>query len=290
MHLFCPSSSAWQSEGFVRWLSSQHKTHNTIREIIIYSKKYGSILDTGDASPLLELSPRNRHHVLCSMANLAKYTGRYDKFQQLRHRYALKWSSGNNSLQSLERFFNPDLTLDVMLQKVREMMQVLPTDMAVVIRFAVLTGLRPSEACESVRLLNSSFSRIREKVEYYNPTAQCLEQFRFPQFLRQTKKAYISFITLDNLQPIVNLGSRTPTWTAIRLTCRRRGINCNMRYTRKLFASHLRHEGIQPEVVDLLQGRVPTSVLTRPYLAPPTGLRERVFDAVASLEKKILIL
>jgi len=61
--LFCPSSSARQSEGFVslelllkkikEWLTSQGKTPNTIREILIYAKRFGYIWDTGDASPLL---------------------------------------------------------------------------------------------------------------------------------------------------------------------------------------------------------------------------------------------
>ena len=72
MYLFCPSSSAWQSEGFVNqlgpWLASQGKTKSTTKEIVVYAKKYGYILDTGDAYPLLGLSPRNKHHALSSLA------------------------------------------------------------------------------------------------------------------------------------------------------------------------------------------------------------------------------
>lgn len=48
------------------------------------------------------------------------------------------------------------MSLDSMLQKVKAMMQALPKPMALVIRHAVLTGLRPSEAVESVRLLNNN--------------------------------------------------------------------------------------------------------------------------------------
>ena len=70
------------------------------------------------------------------------------------------------------------------------------------------TGLRPSEAVESVRLIN----QLLPEQKYYNPERQCLEHFRFPEiFLRCTKKAYISFIMLDNLQPIANLGRKTHT-------------------------------------------------------------------------------
>jgi hypothetical protein len=75
VHLFCPSSSAWQSEGFVNvlrgWLEAQGKRKVTVKEVVNYAKKYGYILDTGDASPLLGLSPRNRQHVMAALANLA---------------------------------------------------------------------------------------------------------------------------------------------------------------------------------------------------------------------------
>ena len=77
MHLFCPSSSAWQSEGFVIFLSSQHKTKCTIKQTKNYAIRYGHILDTSDASPLMGLSPRVRLHALAALANLAKYQGRY---------------------------------------------------------------------------------------------------------------------------------------------------------------------------------------------------------------------
>jgi hypothetical protein len=63
---------------------------------------------------------------------------------------------------------------------------VLPTPMSVGIKFACLTGLRPSEALESVRLINDkeAFSK------YYNSTRGALEHFKFPVlFLRSTKKA-----------------------------------------------------------------------------------------------------
>jgi hypothetical protein len=191
------------------WLTSQGKTPNTLREILIYAKRFGYILDTGDASPLLTLSSKNRQHALTALANLSKYQGRYDQFLQLRQRYNIKWSKSrndNNSIASFELFFNPNhLDLDAILLRIKEMIHVLPDNMAQIIKFACLTGLRPSESCEAVRLLNSSSRQgatsERRSPQYYNPETQTLEHFRFPDiFLRTTKKAFISFITLDNLQ------------------------------------------------------------------------------------------
>lgn len=38
---------------------------------------------------------------------------------------------------------------------------------------------------------------------------QALEHFRFPQFLRATKKAYLSYLSIDNYHAIANLGCKT---------------------------------------------------------------------------------
>jgi hypothetical protein len=97
----------------------------------------------------------------------AKYVRKYEQWCDIRKRYSLYWTNGNKSLQSLQRFFDSNLTLDSMVSKVREMIQVLPAPMAVIIRFACITGFRPNEACESVRLLQRKYPYATPS--YYNP-------------------------------------------------------------------------------------------------------------------------
>jgi hypothetical protein len=36
-----------------------------------------------NAPTLMTLSPRNKHHAMIALANLAKFTGRYDEWQKL---------------------------------------------------------------------------------------------------------------------------------------------------------------------------------------------------------------
>ena len=60
-----------------------------------------------------------------------------------------------------------------------------------------------------------------------------------------------------------------------------------MRLCRKVFASWLIQEGIDSITVDLLQGRVSTSVLARHYQSPDNTLRKRALDAVRKLQKEI---
>jgi hypothetical protein len=111
--------------GFRSWLISQDKTKATIKNTANYAKRYSHVLVTGDASPLLTLSQRNKHHAISTLAIYAKYTGRYDQFLQLRQRYNLKWSKGS-SLQYFERIFhNKELSFEAMLSKVKHMMKIL---------------------------------------------------------------------------------------------------------------------------------------------------------------------
>jgi intergrase/recombinase len=160
--------------------------------------------------------------------------------------------------------------------------------MGQIIKFACLIGLRPSECVEVVRLIND-----KEAFEqYYDPVQQALLHYKFPkQFLRTTKKAYISFVTpkmLDIVNQIHNNNDDVPSYNAIRLTCYHKRIKRDMRFARKIFAGFLRQEGIQPEVVDLLQGRVPPSVLTRHYLVPGTDFKQKVLQALEKLQDLLL--
>lgn len=154
--------------------------------------------------------------------------------------------------------------------------------MARIIKFACLIGLRPAEVCESVRLLNNNSPTIH----YYNPERQVLEHFRFPQFLRQTKKAYLSFVNPSMLSIVQNL-EKVSTYNAIRLASKYRGINMGMSYCRKIFASWLRHSGIQPEIIDMLQGRVSQSILTRHYLVPKPSFKEDILQALEQLQRSL---
>lgn len=75
---------------FRDWLVGQGKTRWTIREIIIYTKKYGYVLDVGDVPPLLALSARKKHHALTALANPSKVKEVYSDWLQMRQRHGLK--------------------------------------------------------------------------------------------------------------------------------------------------------------------------------------------------------
>jgi hypothetical protein len=261
-----------------------------------YAKKFVSVLQTGDAQPLLlQVTPDKRIHAMKALASLSRFLGCYDTWLQIRQRYNLKWSTGNENLAAFERFFDDSKTLDSMLQWVREAIKVLPAAMGEIIKFNCMTGLRPNETIQAVRLLNSTSSSSLSSTPqkrgsiYYNQERQTLEHFRFPEiFLRRTKSAYISIIELEQLSAIAQMRGKTPTYEVLRFRLERAGVKCHLGYCRKIFGSWLRKEGIESETVDLLQGRVPRTVFARNYFSPDSSLRRRVLDSLYKLQQAII--
>jgi intergrase/recombinase len=158
----------------------------------------------------------------------------------------------------------------------------LPTDAANVLVFNALTGLRPTEAVLSIQLIKS------EPAKYLNKETGMLEHFKYPDlFIRKTKKAYIT--TFNDVILKVADKADTSSWKAIRSQLKRRGIESHLKYCRAIFATYLRKQGIESEVIDIYQGRVPTSVFAAHYLK--TNIkddRQRVLSAVKSLYQILL--
>jgi hypothetical protein len=189
-----------------------------------YSKRFGRDLDTGDASSLLALSIRNKHHAQTALANLAKFKGVYTDWLHIRQKYGLKWSKGDDSIQTFERFFNDDLNFDTMLQQVKQMIRLVPMDIGNIIKFGCLVGLRSSEIVESVKLIND----VDKFSTYWNPDRSVLQHYKFPSiFLRQTKKWFISLVSPDIVDIAKAVGTSNITYNQIRLVCHKRKIKCD---------------------------------------------------------------
>jgi intergrase/recombinase len=61
----------------------------------------------------------------------------------------------------------------------------------------------------------------------------------------------------------------------------------NMYYCRKVFATFLRNDVIEPEIIDLLQGRISSSVFVQHYYRPDINemITNRIRPALNSLSK-----
>ena len=75
-----------------------------------------------------------------------------------------------------------------MLSWLIQICSILPKQYSNTLIFNTLTGLRPSEAYLSIKLIQSNLEN------YFNREMRIFEHFRFPDFIRRTKKAYISIV------------------------------------------------------------------------------------------------
>ena len=122
--------------------------------------------------------------------------------------------------------------------------------------------------------------------EYFNQDLSMQEHFKYKQFLRNTKNAYISIIPKDLVMRIAN--SKPVSYHRIRCYLMRKRINLRIKELRSYYASFMVRHGIISEEVDILQGRVPKSVFARHYLKEnPTELGERTLTAITQLEQTL---
>jgi hypothetical protein len=258
---------------------NQTNNHRSTQDRLNYAHRYIHILQEADGSGLLELSPEKRIHAMKSLAALAKYIGCYDRWQWIRESFQLKWSN-SDPLRDFNSIFNEGKDLNYMINWIKDTYPKLPRNYANVLIFNTLTGLRPSEACVAIGLIHSDSNN------YVNRSAQTLEHFRYPLFIRRTKKAYISIYN-DQIIQIAKDTCKDITYSVLKYIFRRSDLNLNMSFCRKIFATYLRSHGIEQEIIDLLQGRAPRSVFVRHYYRPDFGY-DTIRNVIDSLYGEIV--
>jgi hypothetical protein len=136
-------------------------TNRTAEQRMRYAKKYYQILllsgDGGhyrNAQSLLQMQGDKRIHIMKAISSLARFTGQVPAWQEIKQRYNLTWSTGNEKLNAFQRIFDDGKSLDSMLQWVRDALEILPVQMGEAIKWSTLTGLRPAESLQAIRLIN----------------------------------------------------------------------------------------------------------------------------------------
>ena len=256
----------------------------TISSRLSYARRYYYLLISRNFSELHELSKEIRNHVMKALASLSKYLGIYDKWKEIVRIYNLKWSSGFNGLDAFKKIISSDNDLESMLKSVKDTLseEVVPIGYRNLIIFSLLTGLRAAESVESIKILKND--TLRQK--YLSLDQPIIKHYEFPDtFIRSTKKAYISIVNKDLINlalscPVVNLDNFRSFFT-------KRKIPLHMNYCRKIFATYLRNRGIESEIIDLLQGRIPQSVFLRHYYRPNINY-ERIGEILVDMKMLIL--
>ena len=90
---------------------------------------------------------------------------------------------------------------------------------------------------------------------------------------------------------MIELAKRCPkniSYNALKLMLKRKGLDMNMYYCRKVFATYLRNEGIESEIIDLLQGRISSSVFVRHYYRPDSSKFDEIREKLTKLHNLLI--
>ncbi|HET6589673.1 MAG TPA: integrase [Candidatus Nitrosocosmicus sp.] len=255
-------------EGYKKYLFNLNKSKKEIQNKLGYGKTYAYILETGDAQNLLKSSNGCRVHAMRALSTLSKYIGCYEEWMKIVKKYQLKWKNENyNSLNTFKNIFGIEegnkQSLSYMLEWVKSSISELPKEIASILNFNTLTGLRPEESHKAIYLL-----KTRQK-RYLDDDKMLLLHYRYPStFSRATKRCYISIVTDSILNLVKDIPLRQSYYYTVRRGFEQIGKRMNMYYCRKVFATYLRNKGIEPEIIDLLQGRISGSVFVIHYYRP----------------------
>ena len=149
-----------------------------------------------------------------------------------------------------------------MLKWIKETCYQLPAHYNNILIYCTLTRLRPTEAFSSINLIKSDLDN------YLDKDKMILEHVKYPEiFIRKTKKAYIS-IANETIIQIAKDTKEKSSYNSLRCYFKRRRMPFHFSYCGKIFATYLRTNGIEQEIIDLLQGRLPKSVFLRYYYRP----------------------
>jgi len=221
---------------------------------------------------------------MCSLANLSKFLGLYDRWKDIIRRYGLKWEQ-RNSFETFLSILNSDI--NGTKQWLIESLPKLPLKYRTALVYQALTGLRPNEACMSLRLLGELREQNRIS-EYYDSDLNMLEHFRYPQFLRGSKNTFISFIDEELLKKALRV-KFTQTYNSIQSYLKKKRIPLKARNLRQLFATVLRNKGIPSETINLVQGRISKGVFVRFYYKPLLKqIGTEILQAIKPLQNELL--
>ena len=245
-----------------------------------YALRYLSCLD--NPSALSCLSPTSRGNVLKALTCLSKYLGIYLEFKAKLKRYGIKWTRPD-SFSSFYHIMNNNH--NDLLEWFGSVQSFLEDNEKLCLRFILLSGLRKAEGIEAFNQI-IELNKQGKLSEYYNKDLSMLEHYKYRQFLRGTKNAFISIVPGNLVLSIAN--SEPVSYNAIHKKFYRRRIKIRIKELRSYYASFLVKHGLVSEEVDLLQGRVSKSVFSRHYLKEnPSELRDRTLEALRQLEQTL---
>jgi hypothetical protein len=110
----------------------------------------------------------------CVYQNIKALT--YNTWKEIKERYQLKWTSPDG-LEVFQSIFNNEKNYSSMLSWLKNAIAQIPKPYANILIYATLTGLRPTEACHSIALIQTDLQ------VYPKQDKMILEHYKYPENL-----------------------------------------------------------------------------------------------------------
>ncbi|MCJ7633787.1 hypothetical protein MUP77_15550 [Candidatus Bathyarchaeota archaeon] len=247
-----------------------------------YTIKYFDLIY--NPSKILALPNSSQQNVLKAMTALSKYLGIYDSYKEQLKRYGIKWSNKDTAFNSFLAIFNHKH--DTLGAYIESIQPTLYNNEKLFLRFLTISGLRTSVAISSFNMI-IELSKEGNLADYYNKENSTLQHFKYKQFRRITKNAFITICPNSLINEISQ--SQLVTYDAIRCKIHRKHLRMRLKELRSYHNSYLRKNGIISELVDILAGRVPSTVFARHYLgADMKTLAINTLPILEELEKSLI--
>lgn len=240
------------------------------------AKEYAYVLETGNGSDLVTVVDYKRLHIMKILSHLSRFLGIYPYWKSIIQNYNLKWKDRDDDFALFEK-----ININDMIAYLQKVIKSTPRNIANTFIFTTLTGLRLIEACKSIKLIKNGTK------DYYSDELGILEHFRFKElFIHKTKKAFISIADQDLLEIARHSYEE---YEGIKSTLRKIGLQCKLGYGRKVFGTYLKQAGIETEFIDILEGRVGSTVFAKYYYRPDfLEATNKITKILQKLEARIL--
>jgi hypothetical protein len=254
-----PSVDDVDWDGFRRWLFARFSYAHAV-DVLMYARKYCHLLFSLRLSAIEGL-PAKRH-ILMALSNLAKFLNVYRRFKMALEDAGVSWSSGSKSNSFFAVLGGEDVSGAFDYYR-RIMNSDVDEDLKRLTRFLLLSGLRPCEGYLAVRFLNE------RREGYLDEGRMLLHHWKFPEFARNGKRCFLTVLTKSMMDDL-----KRP-WTIcewnhkkVRRRLHKVALPVNLYLFRKCWATWMRMNGLEQELVSVFQGRAPKSVFEVSYFRP----------------------
>jgi intergrase/recombinase len=247
----------WDS--YRRWLFGRFSYKYAV-DCYAYARRYCHLLFSWRLSALANV--RGRRHILMALSNLSKFLGVYRQFKLMVEDSGLSWSDGNGKSNFMSLFLNENV--DVAFKYARQILESdVDEDVKRICRFLVLSGLRPCEALLTFKLLSE------KRDGYLDEEKMLLHHWRFPEFQRNGKRCFLTVLTKGMVEDLrCGLHERMWYYEKLKRRLHSAGLPVNLYVFRKAWATFMRMNGLEQELVNVFQGRAPRSIFEQSYFRP----------------------